>query len=129
MGSIWLALHQHWRCLWELKELRMSTPSKSQSSTIGGEDYFIWRERMERQQCKNYQQTWTLFCQRKQLREENEELWAQMSATGPSQSQHTQSWHMTSRWTIEASYLGSIEFSPGSYSRQSRKESSSDRQT
>ncbi|RVX02218.1 hypothetical protein CK203_025412 [Vitis vinifera] len=30
------------------KNLRMSTPSKSQSSAMGGKDYFVWRERMEK---------------------------------------------------------------------------------
>ncbi|KAL6313665.1 hypothetical protein AAG906_010083 [Vitis piasezkii] len=32
------------------KRLRMSTPSKSQSSAMSDEDYFVWRERMERRQ-------------------------------------------------------------------------------
>ncbi|KAL6348704.1 hypothetical protein AAG906_019439 [Vitis piasezkii] len=31
----------------------MSTPSRSQSSVMGGEDYFIWHEKMERRQQEN----------------------------------------------------------------------------
>ncbi|RVW43433.1 hypothetical protein CK203_070330 [Vitis vinifera] len=56
----------------------MSTLSRSQSSVMGGEDYFMWREKMERCQRENDRQMWTLFRQMKQLKEENEELQTQM---------------------------------------------------
>ncbi|RVX04325.1 hypothetical protein CK203_018514 [Vitis vinifera] len=61
----------------------MSTLSRSQSSVMGGEDYFMWREKMERCQRENDRQMWTLFRQMKQLKEENEELQTQMSSSGP----------------------------------------------
>ena len=70
----------------------------------------------------------TLFYQTKQLIEENEELQAQMSVAGPSQSRHTQSQQTTSRQIVETSYPEGTKFSYGSYSRQSKEESSSDRQ-
>ena len=47
-----------------------------------------------------------------------------MSTVSPSQSRHTQSRKTTSRRTVEASFLGGIEFSSGSYSRQPKEEPS-----
>ena len=71
------------------KQLRMSTPSRNQSSIMGDEDYFVWHERTKRCQRENEQQMQTLLRQTERLREENEELRAQISIVGPSQSQHT----------------------------------------
>lgn len=51
-----------------------------------------------------------------------------MLVVGLFQSLHNQSQHTTSRRTTEASYPGDTKFSSGSYSRQFREESSSDRQ-
>ena len=56
------------------KNLRMSTPSKSQSSVMGGEDYFVLRERMKKRLQENDWQMQTLFCQTKRLKEKNEEF-------------------------------------------------------
>ena len=46
------------------KDLKMSTPSRSQSSTMCGEDYFVWGERMERHQQKNDRQMQTCSTKR-----------------------------------------------------------------
>ena len=51
-----------------------------------------------------------------------------MLVAGLSQSQHAQSRPTTLRQTIEASYPEGINFSFGTYSRQSKEESSPDRQ-
>ena len=58
---------------------------------MGDEDYFVWHERMERRRHENERRMQALLYQMKQLRKENEELQAQMSIVGPSQSWHTQS--------------------------------------
>ncbi|RVX00879.1 hypothetical protein CK203_026435 [Vitis vinifera] len=69
-------------------EQGMSTPSRSRSSIVGGEDYFVWSERMERCQQENDWQMQSLHRQMKRLKQANEELLAQMSTSGPFQSQH-----------------------------------------
>ena len=72
---------------------------------------------MERRRQENERWMQALLHQMKRLRKENEELQAQMSTVGPSQSWHTQSRQTASRQTIEASFPEGIEFSFGSYSR------------
>lgn len=75
----------------------MSTPSRSQSLAIGGEDYLVCHERMEICQQENDRQMQTMLRQTKQLRKENENLMAQMLAACSSQSWQTQSQQTTSR--------------------------------
>ena len=101
------------------KSLRMSTPSRNQSLAMGEEDYFLWCEMMERRQQENERWMQTLLRQMERWREENEELRAQISTVGPSQSPKK-----TLRRTVEASFLKGIEFSSGSYSRQPEEEPS-----
>ena len=79
-----LAQNQHWCRLWEW--LRMSTLSRRQSSVMGSEGYFDWCESMERRQRENDRYMQSLIRQTRRLKEENQELRAQMSSTGPSQS-------------------------------------------
>ena len=59
----------------------------------------------------------------------NEELRAQMSIVGSSQSQHTQSRQIASWWTIGASFLRDTKFFFSSYSRRSKEEPLSAHQT
>ena len=51
---------------------------------MNGEGYFAWCESMERCQRESDQQMQSLLRQMKRLKEENEELYAQMSSTDPS---------------------------------------------
>ena len=73
---------------------------------MGDEDYFVWHERMERRPQENERRMQALLYQMKRQRKKNEELQAQMSIVGPSQSWHTQSRKIASRKTIEASSPG-----------------------
>ena len=129
MSSIWLALHQHWRCLWELKELRMSKPSKSQSSTMGGEDYFIWREK-DGETTMQKLSTNADSAPPKKTTQRGE--WGVMGSNVGNRP-FSKLAHSKLTHDFEAncwSFLPwGIEFSYGSYSRQSREESLSDRQT
>ena len=50
---------------------KMSTPSKSRSSTRGDEDYFEWREAIERRQLESERQMQALLQETTRLREEN----------------------------------------------------------
>lgn len=58
---------------------------------MGSEGYFAWCESMERRRRESDQQMQSLLRQTRQLKEENEELCAQMSSMGPSQSWQPQS--------------------------------------
>ena len=53
---------------------------------MGSEGYFDWCESMERRQRENDRYMQSLIRQTRRLKEENQELRAQMSSTGPSQS-------------------------------------------
>ena len=88
---------------------------------MSDEDYFTWREMMERCQRENDRQMQSLLYQMKRLKQENEELQAQMSASGPSQSRHPQSQQTTSRRIDEAYFLRNTEFSSSSYTRRSKE--------
>ena len=64
----------------------------------------------------------------KRLKQENEELWAQMSVSGTSQSWHPQSQQTTWRRIDEASFPENTEFSSG-YMRRYEEEVSLAHQT
>ncbi|KAJ9677746.1 hypothetical protein PVL29_022620 [Vitis rotundifolia] len=64
----------------------MATPSRSQSSAIGDEGYFDWREKTRR------------------LRQENNVLQIQASSSGPSHSQHPRSQQVNSKRNDEVVY-------------------------
>ena len=51
---------------------------------MGSEGYFAWHKSMERRQRESDQQMQSLLRQTRRLKEENEELCAQMSSAGPS---------------------------------------------
>ena len=67
-------------------KVRMSTPSRSQSSTIGSEDNFFWCESIEKHQRENDRQMQSLISQTKRLKEENKELQASLNAGNPETS-------------------------------------------
>ena len=75
----------------------MSTPSRSRSSARGSEDYFDWRESIERRQRKNERQVKVLLQETRRLREENEVLRIQVSFTSPSRSRQPRSHRTNSR--------------------------------
>ncbi|KAL6328342.1 hypothetical protein AAG906_034485 [Vitis piasezkii] len=45
----------------------MSTPSRSRLSAMGSENYFDWRENMERHQQESERQVQALFCETRKL--------------------------------------------------------------
>ena len=65
---------------------------------------------MERRQRENDRQMQSLIRQTRRLKEENEELCAQMSSAGPSQSRQPRSQQITLKCTNEASFLRNAEF-------------------
>ena len=102
-----LAMLQHWHRLWEHKT-NMSTPSKSQSSAMGDEGYFDWRERMERRQWENERQVQALLQETRRLREENEVLQIQASSSGLPRGQQS-SQQTNSKQNEEATYPRNAE--------------------
>ncbi|RVW60830.1 hypothetical protein CK203_033462 [Vitis vinifera] len=48
----------------------MSTPSRSRLSAMGNENYFDWRENMERHQQESERQVQALFCETRKLEKE-----------------------------------------------------------
>ncbi|RVW51764.1 hypothetical protein CK203_066847 [Vitis vinifera] len=64
----------------------MTSPTRSRSSARGDEDYFEWRDSMERRQRENEQQMQILLQETRRLREENNVL----RIRGSSQPQHYQ---------------------------------------
>ncbi|RVW96002.1 hypothetical protein CK203_027723 [Vitis vinifera] len=71
----------------------------------------------------------SLLRQRKRLKQENEELRTQMSASGPFSKLTPSKLTNNHRRTDEASFLGNTEFSSGSYTRWFEKEVLLARQT
>ncbi|KAL6319796.1 hypothetical protein AAG906_036858 [Vitis piasezkii] len=98
-----LTRYQHWRHLWEL-EVQMSTPSRSRSSTMGNEDYFNWRENMERRQRESKRQVQALLYQTRRLKEENKVLRIQVSSSAPPRRMRN------SRQNEEATYPRNVDF-------------------
>ena len=96
---------------------------------MGSEDYLSWHKKMKSRQRKSNRQMHFLLCQTKRLKQENEQLRAQMLASGPSQSQHPQSQQTTLRRTDEASFPRNTEFSSGNYTTQFEEELSPTHQT
>ncbi|RVW84893.1 hypothetical protein CK203_039518 [Vitis vinifera] len=96
---------------------------------MGGEDYFSWCEMMERCQQENDRHIQSLLRQTKRLKQENEELRAQMLALGLSQSWHPQSQQTALRQTDETSFSRNTEFSSSSYMTRSEEELSLAHQT
>ena len=62
---------------------KMSTPSRSRSSSRGDEGYFEWRENMERRQWESERQVQALLQETRRLREENDVLRIQVSSEPP----------------------------------------------
>ena len=58
---------------------------------MGSESYFDWHESMKRHQRESDRQIQSLLHRTRRLKEKNEELHAQMSLAGLSQSQQPQS--------------------------------------
>ena len=50
---------------------------------MGSESYFDWRESMEKGQRESERQVQSLLCKTKRLKEENDELRAQVSSSSP----------------------------------------------
>ncbi|RVW28049.1 hypothetical protein CK203_097989 [Vitis vinifera] len=84
----------------------MSTPSKSCSSTRGDEDYFEWREAIERRQLESERQMQALLQETTRLREENAMLRIQASSTGPPRGQRLRGQGANSRPNPESIYPG-----------------------
>ena len=84
---------------------------------------------MESHQRMSDRQMHSLLLQMKRLKQENEELQAQMSASGPFQSRHPQSQQIASRRTDEESFPRNTEFSSGSYMTRFEEELSPTHQT
>ena len=81
------ALGINWRRLWEAGFTKMSTPSRSCSSTMGDEGYFDWRESMEKRKLESERQVQALLQETSRLREENDVLRIQVSSSGPPHDQ------------------------------------------
>ena len=92
------------------KALRMSTPSRSWSSTMGNEGYFDWRENMERHQQESEQQVQTLLRETRRLQEENDVLRIQVSSSGPSRSRQPKSQRTNSKQNEEVSFPRNAKF-------------------
>ena len=54
---------------------------------MGSEDYFNWRENMERRQCESERQMQALLQETRRLREKNEVLRIHVSSSAPPRSQ------------------------------------------
>ncbi|RVW28607.1 hypothetical protein CK203_100879 [Vitis vinifera] len=104
-----LTRYQHWRHLWELK-VQVLAPSRSRSSTMGNEDYFNWRENMERCQRESKRQVQALLYQTRRLKEENKVLRIQVSSSAPPRSPQPRSQRVNSRKNEEATYPRNVDF-------------------
>ncbi|RVW83149.1 hypothetical protein CK203_044920 [Vitis vinifera] len=82
----------------------MSTPSRSRSSARGDEDYFEWREAIERRQLESKRHMQTLLQETARLRKENVELRIQASSTGPPRGQRSRGQGANSRPDPESIY-------------------------
>ncbi|RVW65739.1 hypothetical protein CK203_057695 [Vitis vinifera] len=82
----------------------MSTPSRSRSSARGDEDYFEWRETIERRQLESERQMQALLQETARLREENAMLRIQTSSMGPSRGQRSRGQGANSRPDPESIY-------------------------
>ncbi|RVW16983.1 hypothetical protein CK203_070651 [Vitis vinifera] len=85
---------------------KMSTPSRSRSSARGDEDYFEWRETIERRQLESERQMQALLQETARLREENVVLRIQASSTGPPRGQRSRGQGANSRSDPESIYPG-----------------------
>ncbi|RVX16518.1 hypothetical protein CK203_006233 [Vitis vinifera] len=101
----------------------MSTPSRSRSSAIGSEDYFNWRENMERRQRKNERQMQVLLHETRRLREDNEVLCIQVSSSTPPRSQQPKSQCANSNQNEEVTYPRNAEFFHNEQGMQSEQKS------
>ena len=84
----------------------MSTPSRSRSSTRGGEDHLEWREAIKRQQLESERQMQALLQEIARLREKNVVLRIQASSTGPPRGQRSRGQGANSRHDPESIYPG-----------------------
>ncbi|KAJ9709925.1 hypothetical protein PVL29_001418 [Vitis rotundifolia] len=85
----------------------MSTPSRSRSSARGEEeDYFEWRQAIERRQLESERQMQTLLQETARLKEENAVLRIQASSTGPPRGQTSRGQEANSRPDPESIYPG-----------------------
>ncbi|WKA09261.1 hypothetical protein VitviT2T_026926 [Vitis vinifera] len=69
----------------------MTTPSRSRLLVVGSEDYFNWRESMERHRCESERHMQALLHETRRLREENEVLRIQVSSSDPPHSHRPRS--------------------------------------
>ncbi|KAJ9678148.1 hypothetical protein PVL29_022900 [Vitis rotundifolia] len=90
----------------------MSTPSKSRSSTRGEEDYFEWRQAIERRQLESERQMQALLQETARLKEENAVLRIQASSTGPPRGQRSRGQEANSRPDPELIYPGTARAIP-----------------
>ena len=95
-----------------LSTAKMSTPSRSRLSVRGDEDYFEWREAIERRQLESKRHMQTLLQETARLRKENVELRIQASSTGPSRGQRSRGQGANSRPNLESIYPGLRGSSP-----------------
>ena len=86
--------------------VKMSTPSRSRSSARGDEDYFEWREAIERRQLESERQMQALFQETARLRKENAELRIQASSTRPPRGQCSRGQGANSRPDPKSIYPG-----------------------
>ncbi|KAJ9691181.1 hypothetical protein PVL29_013379 [Vitis rotundifolia] len=85
---------------------KMSTPSRSHSSARGEEDYFEWRQAIERRQLESERQMQTLLQETARLKEENAVLHIQASSTGPPRGQRSRGKKANSGPDLESIYPG-----------------------
>ena len=107
--SIWQLQWPQWHEASTLRTVataKMSTPSRSRSSTRGDEGYFEWRETMERRQLESERQMQALLQATTRLREENAKLHIQVSSSGPLHDQRPRGQGANSRLNQEAMYPG-----------------------
>ena len=71
---------------------------------MGSDDYFDWRERMERRQWESERQVQSLLCEIRRLKEENDEFSAQVLSSGLSHNWQQKGQRATLRQNDEVSF-------------------------
>ncbi|KAJ9676029.1 hypothetical protein PVL29_024828 [Vitis rotundifolia] len=97
----------------------MSTPSRSRSSARGEEDYFEWRQAIERRQLKSERQMQTLLQETARLKKENVVLCIQASSTGPPRGQRSRGQEANLRPDPEPIYPGTAGAIPKTCNEES----------
>ena len=82
---------------------------------MGSEDYFDWRESMERRQRESEQHVQSLLHKTRRLKEKNDKLCAQVSSSSPTHKRQPKSLWATSIQNDDAYFPRNIESSSSSH--------------